>query len=196
MKTINLLLSSGIFRTTTLLSFLLILTQCVGPRGPRGYDGVNGDDGTDGIDGDVYAYSALYDVNPDEWQGDIDGYEVFLDVPEITEDIYYDGAVLVYRLIEIDPYSFNMVPYTYVDAGFTIYMDFDAYIGGLNLIYKEILDGANDTFAPENLMTFKVVIIEGIPLAAVKDMVDVKDFTAVVKTFKIDVNKTGFNKVY
>jgi hypothetical protein len=170
---------------------LLILTQCVGPRGPRGYDGLDGQDGQDGLS----AYSAIYDVNANEWQGDQDGYRVYLDVPEITDDIYYNGAVLVYRLIEVDPKSFNLLPYTYVDNGFTIYMDFDAYVGGLDLIYKEILDGANDTFAPENLMSFKVVIFEGIPLAQLRDMVDIKDYNAVVKRFNINVNKPGYQKI-
>ena len=41
-----------------------------------------------------------------------------LNVPEITDEIYYTGAVLVYKLIEIDPKSFNLLPYTYVDNAF------------------------------------------------------------------------------
>jgi len=168
---------------------MLMLIQCVGPRGPRGLDG---EDGFDGIDGINYTHTAIYDVNASEWEGDIDGYFVWLDVPEITEDIYYNGAVLVYRLIEVDPISFNMLPYTYVDNAFMIYLDYDAYLGGIDLIYKEVLDGVNDTFAPENLMSFKIVIIEGIPLSTVKEMVDISDFNAVVKTFKIDVNKEGY----
>jgi hypothetical protein len=165
---------------------LFMLVQC---RGPRGFDG---EDGLDGIDGIHYTHTAIYDVEASEWDGDANGYLAFLDVPEITEDIYYNGAVLVYRLIEVDPISFNMLPYTYVDNTFTIYLDFDAYIGGINLIYKEILDGVNDTFAPEDLMSFKVVIIEGLPLAKVKELVDIRDYNAVVKTFKIDVNKEGY----
>jgi hypothetical protein len=168
---------------------VLIFTACVGPRGPRGYDG---EDGLDGLDGINYTHTAIYDVEANEWDGDADGYNVWLEVPEINEDIYYEGAVLVYRLIEIDPYSFNMIPYTYVDNDLTIYMDFDAYVGGIELIYKEVYAGVNDTFAPEDLMTFKIVIIEGLPLAKVKEMVDIRDFNAVVKTFKINVNKEGY----
>jgi hypothetical protein len=189
MKTSNLKLTAGITRTASLLLVMFMMVQCVGPRGPRGNDGV---DGIDGIDGIHYTHTAIYDVNSGEWDGDIDGYNVWLEVPEITEDIYYNGAVLVYRLIEIDPISFNMLPYTYVDNGFMIYLDYDAYIGGIDLIYKEILDGVNDTFAPENAMAFKIVIIEGLPLATVKEMVDIRDLNAVVKTFKIDLNKEGY----
>jgi hypothetical protein len=194
MKTIKQQITSGALRTTTLLSLLLILTQCVGPRGPRGYDGHDGIDGIDGTDG-TNAYSAIYDVNANEWQGDANGYRVFLDVPEINDDIYYNGAVLVYRLIEDTDKSFNLIPYTYVDNGFTIYMDYDAYVGGIELIYKEILDGVNDTFAPNSLMSFKIVIFEGIPLATLKDMVDIKDYSAVVKRFNLNLNRQGFEKI-
>lgn len=189
MKTKKLHFTAGIARTAAMLFAMLMLVQCVGPRGPRGDRGL---DGVDGLDGIHYTNTAIYDVEANEWDGDLDGYSVWLEVPEITEDIYYDGAVLVYRLIEVEPISFNMVPYTYVNNGFTIYLDFDAYIGGIDLIYKEILDGVNDTQAPGNLMSFKVVIIEGLPLAAVKEMVDIRDFNAVVKTFKIDVNREGY----
>lgn len=188
MKTKKLHLTAGRVRIAALLITVLAFTACVGPRGPRGLDG------EDGIDGINYTHSAIYDVEANEWDGDANGYNVWLEVPEINEDIYYDGAVLVYRLIEVDPISFNMLPYTYVDNDFTIYMDFDAYLGGINLIYKEVLAGVNDTFAPENLMSFKIVIIEGLPLAKVKEMVDIRDFNAVVKTFKIDVNKEGYQK--
>lgn len=145
--------------------------QCEGPMGPPGYDGT---------DGEAFAYSVIYDVETTDWSGDADGYAVYLSVPEITTDIYYNGAVLVYRLIEVAPISFNMLPYTYVDDDLIVYMDFDAYVGGIDLYYKEVYQGVNDTYAPGVLMSFKVVIIEGIPLATLKNMVDVKDYDAVV----------------
>ena len=141
--------------------------------------GLQGNDGLNGIDGTAFAYSVIYDINANEWDGNADGYNAILDVPEITDDIYYNGAVLVYRLIETEPKSFNLLPYTYVDNGFMIYMDFDVYIGEIDLIYKEITDGINDTYAPVNTMSFKVMIIEGIPLAKLKTMVDIRDFNAV-----------------
>jgi hypothetical protein len=182
MKTLKPQLLKGSVRILSLLLLLIIVFSCEGPRGPRG---------SDGIDGDVFAYSAIYDIDPSEWDGDFDGYSVFLDVLEITDDIYYDGAVLVYRLIETEPKSFNSVPYTYVNNGFMVYLDFDAYVGGIQMIYREVLDGVNDTFAPEDLMSFKIVIIEGIPLATVKSMVDINDFDAVTKTFNVVVKEAG-----
>ncbi len=159
---------------------MLVFTQCLGPEGPMGRDGL------DGIDGINYTRSVIYDVDPSEWVGDLNGYDALLDVPEITDDIYYNGAVLVYRLIEIDPKSFNMLPYSYVDDSLTIYMDFDAYVGSIDLIYKEVFGGINDTPAPQDILSFKIVIIEGIPLATLKRMVDINDYDAVAKMLNTD----------
>lgn len=182
MKTIKLQLSSGKIRICSFFILVAVFVQCSGPEGPmgpQGYDGIN------------YTRSVIYDVDPLDWIGDADGYNTELPVPEITEDIYYNGAVLVYRLIEIEPKSFNMLPYTYVDNALTVYMDFDAYVGSIYLIYKEIFDGVNDTFAPEDFMSFKVVIIEGIPLATLKTIVDVSDLKAVSRMFNIDNGRTN-----
>ena len=192
MKTITQQFASGPIRVFSLFLLALLVIQCTGDQGPMGPPGY---DGQDGIDGDVYAYSVIYDIETSEWVGDADGYRVYLDVPEITEDIYYNGAVLVYRLIEIEPISFNMLPYTYVDNSLTIYMDFDAYLGGIDLYYKEVFEGANDTFAPESLMSFKVLIIEGIPLATLKGMVDINDFEAVTRLVKMQEG-SRINNIY
>jgi hypothetical protein len=180
MKTNKLRLTDKAIRICPFLLLMLVFTQCIGPEGPMGKDGL---DGKDGIN---YTHSVIYDVDPSEWVGDLNGYDVLLNVPEITEDIYYNGAVLVYRLIEIDPKSFNMLPYTYVDNSLTIYMDFDVYVGSIDLIYKEVFNGVNDTPVPGNIMSFKVLIIEGIHLATLKGMVDVSDYGAVAKMLKID----------
>ncbi len=183
MRTNKLQLKDKTIRICTFFFLMLVFTQCTGPIGPMGNDGLDGQNGLDGIN---YTHSVIYDVNASDWVGDLNGYNVTLDVPEITEDIYYKGAVLVYKLFETAPKSFNMLPYSYVDNTLTVYMDFDAYVGSLDLIYKEVLDGVNDTPAPGGLMSFKVVIIEGIPLAKLKSMVDVGDYSAVAKMLNID----------
>jgi hypothetical protein len=183
MKTIKQHAGGGLIRIFSFFILALIAIQCSGPTGPEGPQGPRGYDGQNGADGTALAYSVLYDVYPEDWSGNVDGYRVYLDVPEITEDIYYTGAVLVYRLFEAEPKSFNLLPYTYVDNALSIYMDFDAYVGGIDMIYKEVYDGLNDTYAPASLMTFKVMIIEGIPLAKLKTMVDVNNFNAVAKLF-------------
>lgn len=162
------------------VSFLFI-TSCVGPEGPMGPPGYDGQNGADGIDGINYTGSAIYDVLPIDWTGDINRYTTTLNVPEINEDIYYDGAVLVYELIEIDPISFNMLPYTYVDNNYAAYMDFDVYLGGIDIFVKEIIDGVNTTARPDVTKTFKVVVIQGISLGALKKKVDVSNFNEVNK---------------
>ncbi|MGB8491432.1 MAG: hypothetical protein WCE64_10265 [Bacteroidales bacterium] len=186
MKTNKLLLTGKAIQICPFLLFMVMFTQCIGPEGPMGKDGLNG------IDGINYTHSVIYDIDPSEWVGDLNGYDVSIDVPEITEDIYYNGAVLVYRLIEIDPKSFNMLPYTYVDNSLTLYLDFDVYVGSIDLLYKEVFEGVNNTSAPGNIMSFKVLIIEGLPLATLKGMVDVSDYGAVAKMLKIDKSPYTF----
>jgi hypothetical protein len=187
MKTNKLQLSSGIVRTFPFLLLMALVVRCTGPEGPMGPKGEDGLDGLNGVDGINYTHSVIYDVDASEWVGDVNGYDAWLDVPEITEDIYYEGAVLVYRLVEnLDPKSFNLLPYTYVDNALTVYMDFDAYVGGIDLIYKEVYEGVNDTPAITGLMSFKIVIIEGVPLAQLKTMVDVRNLAAVLNMFNVD----------
>jgi len=188
MKTNKLHFSSEIVRVCSFLLLIIVFVRCTGPEGPMGPQGIDGQDGLDGIN---YTHSVIYDVEPSDWSGNTDGYNVFLDIPELTEDIYYNGAVLVYRLVEIEPKSFNLLPYTYVDNALTIYMDFDAYVGGINLIYKEVFDGVNDTPVPAGIMSFKIVIIEGIPLAKLKTMVNINDFAAVSKMLTIDIGHSN-----
>lgn len=175
MKSNNLLLKEKVILICPFVLLMLFFTQCTGPEGPMGNDGL------DGLDGINFTHSVIYDIDPSEWVGDLNGYDVILNIPEITEDIYYNGAVLVYRLIETEPKSFNMLPYTYVDNTLIVYMDFDAYVGSIDLIYKEVFDGVNDTPVPANTMSFKVLIIEGIHLATLKGLIDVSDFGAVTK---------------
>ncbi len=186
MKTNKLQQASKIARICSFLLLMAVFIQCIGPEGPMGPPGYDGQDGLDGIN---YTRSVIYDVYPSEWTGNVDGYNAVLDIPEITDDIYYNGAVLVYRLIETEPKSFNLLPYTYVDNALSVYMDFDAYVGSINMIYKEVFNGVNDTPAPADLMSFKVLIIEGIPLATLQTMVDVNDVSAVSRMFNLDNGK-------
>jgi hypothetical protein len=151
-----------------LLLLTVVFTQCTK------------NDNDDSSHAAYYAHSAIYDIISSDWTGDVNGYNYYIDVPEITEDIYYNGAVLVYRLFETAPKSFNMLPYTYMDNLLTVYMDFDVYIGSINLMYKEVYDGANDTQVPNN-MSFKVVILKGISLGTLKGLVDVNNYEAVIR---------------
>lgn len=154
--------------------FFVFMTGCSGPEGPMGPTGPRG------YSGEAFSYSVIYDVYHEDWTGDENGYYVNLVVPEITDAIFYDGAVLVYRLFDIAPKSFNMLPYTYVDGTLTTIMDYNVFVGNIELMFKEVWDGVNDTLAPQDDMAFKVVIIEGIPLLSLKSMVDITDMEAVM----------------
>ncbi len=183
MKTNKLKSSVKTIHVCSLLLFALLFVQCTGPEGPMGPEG---EDGIDGLDGINYTRSVIYDVAVEDWEGDANGYYAYLDVPEITDDIYYNGAVLVYRLFEAEPKSFIHVPYTFIDDSLIVSMDFDAYVGSIDLIYKEVFGGFNDTPAPEADMAFKIIIIEGIPITTLKKMVDISNLTAVSKLFNVD----------
>jgi len=65
-------------------------------------------------------------------------------------------------------------------------MDLDAYVGSIDLINKVVFDGVNDTPAPFNIMSFKVLIIEGIPLSTLKGLVDVSNYGAVAKMMNVN----------
>ena len=173
MKTNKLRLRDTAVKTTLILLLILAFSSC--RKKDNDNQSVN------------YTSSVIYDVNAADWTGDVNGYNRYINVPEITDDIYYNGAVLVYRLLEDAPKSFNMLPYTYTDNLLTVYMDFDVYVGSINLMYKEVYNGVNDTTVP-NKMAFKVVIIEGVPLASLKKMVDVKNYEAVVKMLNINTS--------
>lgn len=177
MKSNMLRLKEKSIRICPFVLLMLLFSQCRGPEGPPG---------NDGLDGINFIHSVIYDIDPSDWVGDVNRYNASIDVPEITNDIYYNGAVLVYRLFETEPKSFNLLPYTYVDSTLTVYMDFDAYIGSIDLIYREVFDGVNNTPVPVNIMSFKVLIIEGISLATLKGLVDVSDYGAIAKMMNVN----------
>ena len=168
------------------ICFVLFLSQvsCIDVVGPEGPKGSSGKDGTS------FANSAIYDISADKWAGNINGYSTTLTMPEITNDIYNNGAVLVYRLREdFTPKSFNLLPYTYVDNNTTTYMDFDAYIGKIEITTRDIVNGQNASQAPTQLMSFKVVVVIGLPYAKLQQKVNIQDFNAVTKFLGIDKSK-------
>jgi hypothetical protein len=172
---------AGHTKTMVLIAIVIIIASCQGPEGPPGLTGPPGYDGEDGLDGINYTQTAIYDLVPADWSGDLDRYTATLNVPEINDDIYYNGAVLGYQLIEIDPKSFNLLPYTFLDNNYAYYMDFDVYIGGIDVFIKEIIDNINTTARPETLISLKVVIIQGLSLTALSNKVDIRNFEAVSK---------------
>ena len=166
------------------LFFALVIlgTSCIGPPGRDGYDGR---DGIDGRDGNANVGVVVYDVEPENWFGDYNGYTTTLNVPEITQYIYGNGAVLVYMLRNegADDQSFNQLPYTWLNNTVTEYFDFDAYVGSLDITYRWVDNGVNNTEAPTGLYSFKILIIEGTPLSTLKSQFDLSTPEAVLNNF-------------
>lgn len=171
-------------KLTIVLFFALIVlgTSCIGPPGHDGYDGRDGRDGEDGI---ANVGVAIYDVQPEDWVGDINGYVTTLEVPEITNYVYENGAVLVYMMRNegTENQSFNQLPYTWLNNSITEYIDFDAYVGSLDITLRWIDNGVNNTEAPTGMYTFKILVIEGTPLSVLQTKVDLSNPELVLNTF-------------
>lgn len=172
-----------------IVTVVILITGCRGkdgPMGPQGDDGLMGPQGNDGPMGNANVHSVQYQVNTGAWSGNANGYKTVLSVPEITSGIVDSGSVLVYVLKNVDdPYNeyFYMLPNTSIDSTSVTYMDFDVFIGEIDLTYDKTDNGVNDTQAPSADMYFKVVIIEGMPLDALKERVNISDYKAVSKYF-------------
>jgi len=153
--------------------------------------GCRGKEGPMGPTGNANVVSAQYEVKSSDWSGDINGYNATLPVPEITSDIVNNGAVLVYYLkldLNNNISAFNLLPYTYVDNTSIEYMDYDASLGQIVISFKWVDNGINNTSAPTT-MDFKVVIIQGMSLTAIKEKVNITNYNAVASYFKLDNSK-------
>lgn len=168
----------------TLLFVVLssLLIACTGPRGYDGFDGVNGIDGRDGKDGKANVGAAIYDVEPNSWFGDVDGYTTTLNVPEINNYVFENGAVLVYMLQDegSDMQRFSQLPYTWLYNSNTEYLDFSAFVGRIEITIRWVDEGINNTEAPKGLYSFKVIVIEGTPLSVLQANTDISNPEAVL----------------
>jgi hypothetical protein len=180
-------IKNSISITFVLISFLIV--NCTGPEGPMG---PQGEKGLDGAPGNANVVSIQYEVQSTQWKGDTNGYKAILSVPEITSAIYDHGAVLVYMLNEQDPNHkyFNMLPYTYVNNSAVEYMDFDAYVGQINLSVKWTDNGVNSTLVPNSTEIFKIIIAEGTALSVLKENVNVANYQAVSEYFGLTQKNT------
>ena len=60
-------------------------------------------------------------------------------------------------------------------------MDFDVFIGSIEILLRWVDNGINNTAAPSILYTFKVIIIEGTPLSVLKSQTDISNPDAVME---------------
>jgi hypothetical protein len=154
-------------------SMFLGLAYCKGEKGDMGNANVK---------------TIVFDVNPASWKGDTNGYVTTLDIPEINQNIYSSGAVLVYMLSNenLSNKSFNKLPYTWIDNYNTEYMDYTAYIGKLEITYRWVDDKKNNTSRPGSIYTYKIVIIEGTLLSTMQQKVDIGNYMAVMKYLRLN----------
>lgn len=89
----------------------------VGPEGalgPAGQDGTIGRDGVDGLDGKA-AVAYTYNISSADWNsvsnGGLNSIEDTIQVPQITQNIYNGGALLVYMKENSSDPSWQPLPY-------------------------------------------------------------------------------------
>ncbi len=92
-----------------ILSLVILGCETEGPIGPAGQDGIDGTDGTDGKDGNANVRSITKFVAPSDWTpSGTAGEDLFfyyeITIPEITNDIVQNGAVMVYLKADNSPY--------------------------------------------------------------------------------------------
>lgn len=157
----------------TILSAIFFVVSCEGPQG---------EEGPQGKDGNANVNSLIFDAQPNNWKGDTNGYRVTMDIPEIDEKIYTDGTVLIYMLTneQLPNKSFNKLPYTFIDNNFIEYMDYNVYIGSIEITMRQVENDTNKTQLPGSAMAFKILIIEGTPLSVLKTKVDINNYNAVL----------------
>jgi hypothetical protein len=125
------------------------------------------------------AYSAVYTIQPGDWTTDNNGlsYTAQLNVPELDNTIYQNGAVLVYlsfsgtSYFEALPEVFDGITYGAIHSPGYVGIDISALSG----------DQINP---PGQTITAKVILIDATALSMHKD-VNLHDLGAVQKAFNV-----------
>ena len=155
-----------------LLMMVLGFTACEGPMGPPGIDGTNAEPTQWWIKDITVAKSSWQLVGgaPD----DIGSYfRCVINVPEITKDIYNDGAIICYYLYkdEFGDDVQTVLPYTYYDISirqniygdndefpYSVQFSFDTTPGSIafKLVFSDFY---TKDFGPPPTCKFKLVLI-------------------------------------
>ena len=125
------------------------------------------------------AFSAVYTIQPGGWVTDNNGlsYTATLDIPELDDIIYTNGAVLVYlsfsgtTYYEALPEVFDGITYGAIHSSGSVGIDISALSG----------DAINP---PAQTISAKVVLIDATALSMHKD-VNLNDINAVKQAFNI-----------
>ncbi len=126
------------------------------------------------------AFSAIYDIAPGDWVSSDNGisYAAELDVPELNNTVYQNGAVLVYlsfsgtNYYEALPQVFDGITYGAIHGDGYISVDMSALSG-------------NPINPPGQTVVAKVVLIDATRLALHKN-VNLRDLNAVQQAFRIN----------
>lgn len=90
---------------------LTVFTACEGPSGPPGRDGQDGDS--------MYWFVKTYTIHEKDWKlyTDEDGlnpyYMCEVPIKELSDDIYYDGNVFAYLIMNFDQQNEVQTPLPY-----------------------------------------------------------------------------------
>jgi len=125
------------------------------------------------------AFSAVYTINPSDWKTTNNGtsYTADLEVPELDNIIYENGAVLVYLSFngtdyyEALPQVFDGIAYGAIHSDGFVGIDISALSG-------------NAVTPPGQAVSAKIVLIDATKLA-LKKGVDLKNLQSVEKAFNI-----------
>jgi len=172
------------------IALIIFIISCEGEQGPMGPMGPKGDKGEPGISDII---SVTYEVKSDAWEGNTNGYSVSLYVPEITNAVFQNGAVLIYLINEDkSPVTSNLLPYTWMDGVYTEYMDADIYVNGITIFFRWINNGVNSTKRPNSKFVYKIVIFEGTPISTLKSFLNISSLNDVENY----INCFNNNKAY
>lgn len=125
------------------------------------------------------AFSAVYNIAPGNWITSDNGlsYSAELDIPELDNVIYQDGAVLVYlsfsgtSYYEALPQVFDGITYGAIHGNGYVSIDMSALSG-------------NPVNPPGQTVSAKIILIDAVRLALRKG-VNFRDIQAVEKAFNI-----------
>lgn len=151
-----------------------------GPQGPQGDQGDQGIQGVPGQDGNANVHSYTYDVLLSDWVLNAPDYAVNLDVPEITQSILDDGAVLVY--LSNGSGGWMPLPYTSWYSGY-------ARLYKANILYGDVtiwvLDSDLTQTPNPGDRTFKIVVIEGSVASKMPSNIDLNNYEQVARYLKL-----------
>jgi hypothetical protein len=148
-----------------------------GPQGPAGDQGIQG---IQGLDGNANVHSYTYNVFTSDWILNAPNYGVDLSVPEITQSILDDGAVLVY--MSNGSGGWMPLPYT---SWYSSY----ARLIKANILYEDVtiwvLDSDLTQTPNPGDRTFKIVVIGGSVASKMPSNIDLNNYMQVAKYLKL-----------